>query len=89
MNTEKLTELLTSAGGSHHIYEQTALKGEYDQEWAQWYANYLVLNNISSLLPQPVTAEQLATLLTGISARYQESDQSQSWAEFTANKLLA
>ncbi|MBV7327184.1 hypothetical protein KFU94_02770 [Chloroflexi bacterium TSY] len=88
MNQHKILDLLKQAGSAHHTYEQTVLKGVYDQEWAIWYAKYIVDNGINDLLSQSLTAEQMGDLLEETNTLHGQTDQSQSWPEF-ASRIIA
>ncbi|MEM7128314.1 MAG: hypothetical protein AAF702_18425 [Chloroflexota bacterium] len=88
MQHQKLTDLLTSAGSAHHTYEQTELRGVYDQEWASWYANHIIDHGLHDLVGQSIRTEELGPLMSQISELHQQSEQSEDWAEFTATKLL-
>lgn len=39
--TELLLDLLKRAAAAHHMYEQGELKGVYDKDWPQWYAEHM------------------------------------------------
>jgi hypothetical protein len=39
---QKLKETLSAAGRAHHDYESHFLKGERDEQWAGWYAAYVL-----------------------------------------------
>ncbi len=87
MNQEKVSHLLSQAGGAHHTYEQTVLNDVYDQEWPAWYAEYAIKHGLNELLPQAVNVEQLSHFLTESFQRYEQSDQGQTWADFIAADL--
>lgn len=38
----ELTSALQAAGSAHHEYEQTTLKGVYDEQWPMFYAAYVL-----------------------------------------------
>ena len=42
LDKEKLTKLLEQAAKAHHKYETKTLKGKRDEEWAKWYADFIV-----------------------------------------------
>lgn len=37
---DELADLLRKAADAHHVYEQE--RGEPDEQWADWYAAYIV-----------------------------------------------
>lgn len=41
-SAELLTQALRAAGAAHHDYESHALNGVRDEQWAGWYAAYVL-----------------------------------------------
>ena len=39
---EQLVDALQAAGSAHHDFESNALNGVHDQQWAGWYAGYVL-----------------------------------------------
>ena len=74
---EALVEALKSAGNAHHEYEQTALKGVRDEEWAAFYAAY-VLGRLRDFVP----ASDLAKWLS-------EAPLTDDWAQSAAAHILS
>lgn len=87
MNQQKISHLLSQAGSAHHVFEQTVLKGVYDQDWPAWYANYVIEHGLSDRLGRAVTVELLARFLSDTNDLYEQTDKRQSWADFTAAKI--
>lgn len=85
----KIANLLSQAGSAHHHFEQTVLKGIYDQEWPAWYSEYVVQHGLGELLPTPVTVEQLGRFLAENYELYQRENSKQNWADFTAQQIAA
>ena len=73
---EDLIAALTSAGSSHHEYEQNALGGQRDEHWSGYYAAY-VLGRLGDFAP-PTT---LALWLEGISS-------TSNWQEAAASRVI-
>ena len=86
--TKDLTDLLSQAGGAHHVFEQTVLKGVYDKEWSAWYAEWIIQHGLNALLGTTMNVPQLATLLDDINEQHKKSSAGLDWAEFTAVELL-
>jgi hypothetical protein len=42
LTKEELTRLLREAEAAHGQYEKEEFGGERDEEWAQWYAEFIV-----------------------------------------------
>lgn len=92
MNTERenrIASLLTAAGSAHHSYEQEELGGEFDKDWPQWYAAWLLENGLASAFTPPPGQKALADALERISAEHKAAEGDLSWADFTAPLLLA
>lgn len=83
----QIADLLNQAGSAHHTYEQTELKGVYDQDWPQWYAGYVVDNGINDVLEKPVTDDQLGQVLAEVNGEYEASGKTLAWADFAASKV--
>jgi hypothetical protein len=77
----KIANLLSQAGSAHHHFEQTVLKGVYDQEWPTWYADYVTGHGLGELLTRPVTVEQLG--------RFLAENSKLGWADYTAQQIAA
>lgn len=73
----ELMEALGAAGSAHHEYEQTAFKGVRHEEWAAFYAAY-VLGRLGDFVPASVLTE----LLT-------EAPLTDNWAESAAVHVLS
>ncbi len=39
---QELTKTLGDAGSAHHDYESNFLKGSRDEQWAGWYAAFVI-----------------------------------------------
>ena len=85
----KIADLLLRAGSAHHHFEQTVLKGVYDQEWPTWYADYIIAHGLGELLPTPVTVEPLGRFLAENYEVYKRENSKQGWADFTAQQIAA
>ncbi|MCU0536932.1 MAG: hypothetical protein MUD14_23845 [Hydrococcus sp. Prado102] len=86
---KEISSLLTQAGMAHHEYEQNILKGVYDRDWASWYANYVLTNGFDRLLNASLTVEQLTQLLVQTNSQYEAETPTQSWSDYTAEKICS
>ncbi len=84
---EEIAQLLEQAGQAHGKYEQTELKGVYDQQWSRWYAGHVVEQGISALLGHAVTVDQVAAFFTASYADYQRDKITEAWSVYTARRL--
>lgn len=85
---KQLTSLLERAQEEHKEYEAAVLNGVRDEAWDLWYASWLVEHGLNDLLNVDLQSPDLATLLAGLYDEYQQGDQSQNWAAYTAAQLV-
>ena len=74
---EELTEALEAAGAAHHEYEQTVLNGVRHEEWAAFYAAY-VLGRLGDFAQPSILTRWLT-----------EAPLTQNWAESAAAHILS
>ena len=74
---DQLVEALVDAGDAHHDYEQNELAGERDEQWAEYYADF-VLGRLGPF----TTPIRLAQLLA-------EVDDPDDWALAAARRVCA
>lgn len=88
---EAIEALLVQAGEAHGIFEQTELKGVYDQDWPRWYAAYVVEHGIGALVGHAVTTEQLAAFLasSNVDLELIEPELREPWAAYAARRITA
>jgi len=87
---DEITLLLEQAGEAHGRYEQSELKGVYDQQWSRWYAGYVVEQGISALLGHVVTVDQVAAFFASSNLDYEKIKPAvESWAHYTARRIQA
>ncbi len=87
-SVNEIAQLLSQAGSAHHVFEQTVLKGVYDQEWPRWYAEYVVEHGLSHLLEREVTVEQVSRFFTESYEVYKKENSQVGWADYTAQQML-
>ena len=83
----RVQTLLDQAGQAHHHFEQFELGGEFDEDWPQWYAAYLLENGLGQLLARQPQAAELAASLSSITEEHQDAEE-QRWSAFVAPRLL-
>ena len=81
-------EHLTAAGAAHSVYEKNELNGEYDQQWAEWYAQYLVEHGWNDLFQNAWNVPDLTTALQDSNAAHRQYEPNARWYEFYAPRLL-
>lgn len=85
----KIETLLKGAAEAHHQFEQDALDGRRDEDWARWYAAHLIEHGIDKLI-QPVPGlNQLADLLIAITEKHQAQSADTDWNRFAAEEISA
>lgn len=85
---KQIAALLERAKQEHSEYEAAVLNGVRDEEWEQWYAAWLVEHGINDYLNSDMQGSDLADLLRDINTQHQQTDQQQSWADYTAEQLV-
>ena len=85
--TAALVALLEQTQIAHRKYELAELDGVYDNNWASWYARYLMDNGIGPLLDRPVSAQDLETRLREADASHRANARQQKWVEYYATFL--
>ncbi len=85
----ELAQRLSQASAAHAEYEMTALHGEYDRQWAEWYARYLLDHDWNELFTQRWSAEELTNALRDADAVHRLEAPHAHWQDFYAERLLA
>lgn len=80
---------LTAASAAHFEYETTALQGVYDQQWAEWYADYLVQHGWNDLFEQAWTVQDLTDALCQADAAHRQNEPDAQWHDYYAPRLLS
>jgi hypothetical protein len=84
-----IRDLLVRAKAAHGDYEREELGGIYDEQWPRWYATFLVNEGLAASLRRPVSADDLATLLSDSWSDQQRSAPDEPWESFTARRIQA
>ena len=83
-----IADLLSQASTAHHHYEQTELKGVYDQDWATWYAQYVVTHGLEQFIGTQVPTDRLSRLLAQSTESHKQEKSEKSWADYTAQRIV-
>jgi hypothetical protein len=83
----RVSELLHEAAETHHrVFRIT---DGADDDWASWYANWLVtLSELPELLGAKVVRSELTWLLVGLDKQYTEHRPDQRWEDYYAQELV-
>lgn len=76
MDQNTLRQALEAAGSAHHDYESNALEGQRDEQWAGWYAAY-VLGRLGNFVTPTVLSKWL-----------EQAPSSETWAQSTAEFVM-
>jgi len=82
----RLAQLLSEAGEAHHHYETEVLK-QRDNDWAGWYAEYLMQHGAGNSLKEPLAVDQVAARLNEYAAAYAAQKPSGTWQDYYAERL--
>ncbi len=74
---EALEKALNEAGENHHDYELNILHGERDQQWAGWYAAY-VLGRLGNFISPTTLTNWL-----------QEAPNDENWSALASKYVLS
>jgi hypothetical protein len=84
----QIANLLAQAGSAHHNFEQTVLKGVYDEEWPDWYAGHLLEHGLNDLLSQPITRAELGQFLFQSNETRKQQQPEPDWVDYTARDIV-
>jgi hypothetical protein len=79
---------LQKAKEAHNQFEKIELGGQFDEQWADWYADYLVTSGLPGLLGKEPDIDQLASQLNEITQRHKAERTAENWADYAARELL-
>src|SRR5215216_678708 len=83
----KVSELLHEASETHH--QVFRITDGADDDWASWYADWLVrLSELPGLLGGNVVRSELTYLLVRLDKEYSERGPEQRWEDYYARALL-
>jgi len=73
-NLNVVESLLMQAEQAHGQYEQTVLDGVYDQDWAIWYANFVIDQGIEKVLGRSFSGERLSQFSARVMSSIKQSN---------------
>jgi hypothetical protein len=82
-----MAERLTAAGAAHGEYEKNALNGEYDEQWAEWYAAFLIGHQWNDLFSNGWNESELADALRQANTAHRADAPSTHWQDFYSEKF--
>jgi hypothetical protein len=90
----EVSSLLATTETAHGLFEAEALNGQRDEEWPQWYAQFLIQNGLPELLNETPGAgkarsvEQLAGLLAEADISHKATAPNERWQDYYARYLM-
>ncbi|MFL5738497.1 MAG: hypothetical protein ACJ76P_14390 [Actinomycetota bacterium] len=83
----RLSDLLHTAGETHH--RVFAIVDGADDDWATWYADWLVnLSALPELLGGKPVRSELTYQLVALTKEYADARRDEPWEEYYATRLL-
>ncbi len=88
---QAVAALLRETETAHGAYETRVLGGVFDEEWAPWYAAYLLDHGLGDLLPaaESLDVDDLTAMLARLAADYERGDQTSPWPDVYARGIVA
>jgi hypothetical protein len=84
-----LADLLARTGAAHGEYETRELGGRYDEDWATWYAAYLIDHGLNDLVGgAPRTAAGLRDELRQLDVDFKREQPAGGWPTYYARRLV-
>jgi hypothetical protein len=85
---DQVSRLLHEAAETHHrVYR---IVDGADDDWASWYANWLVnLSELPTLLAATPVRSELTYLLVSLDKEYNASQPSQPWEAYYARRIVS
>jgi hypothetical protein len=83
-----LADLLRRTQSAHHEHQVNDLGGKYNEDWPQWYAEFLINNGIADFLASNPDRAKLAGFLKQSYEAFETGGNSGGWANFIAGHLL-
>ena len=83
-----LADLLWRTQSAHHEHQVNDLGGKYNEDWPQWYAEFLIDNGIADFLASPPKQAKLAGFLKQSYEAFEAGGSPGDWASFMAGDLL-
>ena len=83
----QLSRLLREAAETHHRVFR--IVGGADDDWATWYANWLVnLSELPALLDAKPVRSEVTYLLVSLDKEYAAAQPDQPWEDYYAQRIL-
>ena len=86
-----IAALLRETEAAHGAYDTDILGGVFDEDWAAWYAKYLLDHRLGDHLPgtQCPDVETLTAMLTRFAADYEREENTGPWPDVYARGIIS
>lgn len=84
-----LADLLRRTKSAHHDHQVNDLGGKYNEDWPQWYAEFLIDNGIADFLASRPKQANLGAFLKQSYEIFEASGGQGDWSDYIASELLA
>jgi hypothetical protein len=84
----RVAELLDEAETAHGAYEEAELGGDRDEEWATWYAGYVLEHGIGDVLATTPEIGELGEVLTEATAEQEQEGSDEEWSPYAAARVV-
>lgn len=86
-----IAALLRETEAAHGAYETSVLGGVFDEDWAAWYAVYLLDHGLADHLPGAgsLDPETLTAMLTRLAAEYEQGEDTGPWPDAYARGIVS
>lgn len=88
---EAVTNLLVEAELHHGTYEALDLGGVYDQDWASWYAEYLIEHGLNEIVGHATPLDRVGPFLANAYADFEQLEPKPDrgeWAAHIARRII-
>ena len=85
-----IAALLRETEAAHGAYETSVLGGVFDEDWAVWYAAYLLDHGLADHFPGAgsLDPETLTAMLTRLAAEYEQEETMGPWPDVYARGIV-
>ena len=84
----QVSNLLQMVEHAHYTYEISVLHGKRDENWHEWYAEYLIGHGLDRILEDMLSVERLARFLATMDEVRKGSSALMEWSDGTARRMV-
>lgn len=87
-NQIALADLLRRTQSAHHEHQENDLGGKTNEDWPQWYAQFLIENGIADFISKKPKQADLSSFLKQSYERFEANAGKGDWGNFVAGEIL-